>query len=61
MAVSKRIVIKVTEDQHALLLSAAKVHRLTLSNYVRKRLDLPEESKGTRNDLMEGTRRGPRV
>jgi len=43
--------IRVTEDQHKWLLASAKMHGLTLSNYVRERLQLPKQTSGTRNDL----------
>jgi uncharacterized protein (DUF1778 family) len=53
MTTKKRIVVDVTPDQHAQLAAIAKLAGLTLSNYMRRKLDLPADQQGKRKDLVK--------
>ncbi len=47
----KRIVIKVTEGQHETLKRMADMAEASLSNFVRRKLGIPDQRKGHRKDV----------
>lgn len=49
----ERIVLRVTSEQKTTLASLAKIHGITLSNYIRRKLDLPPDQQGKRKDLAK--------
>ena len=53
------IIVKVTRDQHRKVKREAKDRELTVSDYVRERLDLqPSTIRGETRASVPGTRRG---
>jgi predicted HicB family RNase H-like nuclease len=50
---TKKLNVKVTDDQYAALVAMAAASDMTLANYVRFRLGLPLETRGDRKDLRE--------
>jgi hypothetical protein len=52
----KRLVIDLQKDQHEALVRKAWDAKLTLSNYIRKKLGLPLEEQGRRSDLTRARR-----
>jgi hypothetical protein len=44
----KRLIVEMTQAEHSRLLGAARALGMTLSNYVRRALDLPEIKQGVK-------------